>query len=142
MLQDRVGEYLFFIGTVYLSLLLLKKRCWIGAGGAFLLGVVWLAFHLPVSLYLESLGVDSFAETKNFNLGEARFWLQTLRDPLHDSRRSVISRTRAVCRIVFLANSKLLASKRRLASHPDPTATSSPELCRGSLGKSSIPISA
>ena len=26
----------------------------------------------------------------------------------------------------------LLAAKRRLAAHPDPTATASPELCRGS----------
>ena len=54
------------------------------------------------------------------------------KDPLHNFRRSVISRTRAVCRVVFLANSRLLASKRRLAAHPDPTATSSPKLCRGS----------
>jgi len=80
VLQDRLGEYLFFIGALYVSLLLLKKRRWIGAAAVFLLGIVWLAFHLPVSLYLESLGVDSFAETKNFNLEEARFWLQTLRE--------------------------------------------------------------
>ena len=83
VLQDRSGEYLFFIGAVYISLLLLKKRRWIGATAAFLLGIAWLAFHLPVSLYLESLGVDSFAETKNFNLEEARFWLQTLRETIH-----------------------------------------------------------
>ena len=68
VLQDRSGEYLFFIGAVYGSLLLLKKRRWIGAIAVFLLGLAWLAFHLPMSLYLESLGVDSFAETKNFNL--------------------------------------------------------------------------
>jgi len=80
VLQDRLGEYLFFIGAFYVGLLLLKKRRWIGAAAVFLLGIVWLAFHLPVSLYLESLGIDSFAETKNFNLEEARFWLQTLRE--------------------------------------------------------------
>lgn len=83
VLQDRSGEYLFFIGAVYAGLLLLKKRRWVGAAAVFLLGIAWLAFHLPVSLYLESLGVDSFAETKNFNLEEARFWFQTLRENLH-----------------------------------------------------------
>lgn len=83
VLQDRSGEYLFFIGAVYVSLLLLKKRRWMGATAVFLLGIAWLAFHLPVSLYLESLGVDSFAETKNFNLEEAKFWFQTLRETIH-----------------------------------------------------------
>ena len=83
VLQDRSGEYLFFIGAVYAGLLLLKKRRWIWAAAAFLLGIAWLAFHLPVSLYLESLGVDSFAETKNFNLEEARFWFQTLRETIY-----------------------------------------------------------
>lgn len=83
VLQDRSGEYLFFIGAVYASLLLLKKRRWVGAGAAFALAVGWLALHLPVSLYLESLGVDSFAETKNFNLQEARFWFQTLRETIY-----------------------------------------------------------
>ena len=83
VLQDRSGEYLFFIGAVYASLLLLKKRRWIGAAAAFVLGIAWLAFHLPVSLYLESLGVDSFAETKSFNLDEARFWMQTLRETIY-----------------------------------------------------------
>ena len=83
VLQDRSGEYLFFIGAVYVSLVLLKKRRWTGAGAVFLLGMAWLALHLPVSLYLESLGVDSFAETKNFNLEEARFWLHTLRETIH-----------------------------------------------------------
>lgn len=81
-LQDRSGEYLFFIGAVYASLLLLKKRRWTGAAAVFLLGIAWLAFHLPVSLYLESLGVDSFAETKNFNLEEAQFWFRTIRETI------------------------------------------------------------
>ena len=83
VLQDRSGEYLFFTGAVYASLLLLKKRRWIEAAAAFILGIAWLAFHLPVSLYLESLGIDSFAETKNFNLEEARFWIQTLRGTIY-----------------------------------------------------------
>ena len=83
VLQDRSGEYLFFIGAVFAGLMLLKKSRWIGASALFLLAVAWLAFHLPLSLYLESLGVDSFAETKNFNLEEARFWFHTLRETIH-----------------------------------------------------------
>lgn len=40
--------------------------------------------------------------------------------------------------LVFLPIAVLLAAKRRLAAHPDPTATVSPDLCRGSL--SAVPI--
>ncbi|MDB5886662.1 MAG: hypothetical protein JWR74_2833 [Polaromonas sp.] len=83
VLQHRSGEYLFFIGAAYAGLLLLKKRRWLGATAAFMLGVGWLAFHLPVTLYLESLGVDSFAETRNFNVEEAKFWFQTLRETIY-----------------------------------------------------------
>ena len=54
------------------------------------------------------------------------------RDPLHNSLRSVVSRTRAVCCVVFLADSLAIGKKKRLASHPESTATASPELCRGS----------
>ena len=35
--------------------------------------------------------------------------------------------------LLFLPIALLLAAKRRLAPHPKPTATASPELCRGSL---------
>ena len=55
------------------------------------------------------------------------------RDPLHNSLRSVIGRTRAVSCVVFLANSPAIGCKRRLAARSDPTATASPELCRVSL---------
>lgn len=78
VLGDRVGEYLFFIGCTYIFLLLLQRKRWIYAALALASALVWLTFHLPVSLYLESLGADSFAETRNFDLDEARFWLQTL----------------------------------------------------------------
>ncbi|MEO5658654.1 MAG: phosphoethanolamine transferase [Polaromonas sp.] len=65
--------------------MLLKNRNWIYASITFLIGVSWLAYHLPVSLYLESLGVDSFAESKNFDLDEAKFWFQTLDEAIYPS---------------------------------------------------------
>ena len=76
------GEYLFFIGATLLALLLLSHRRWVGAALSFVLALLWLSFHLPVSLYLESLGADSFAETHNFDLDEARFWMQTLKEAI------------------------------------------------------------
>lgn len=42
-----------------------------------------------------------------------------MRDVLHNSLRSVMARPRAVRCVVFLANSSLLAAKRRLATHPE-----------------------
>lgn len=74
------GEYLFFIGATLIALVLLGRRRWWSASGMFALALLWLSFHLPVSLYLESLGADSFAETHHFDLDEARFWVQTLRE--------------------------------------------------------------
>lgn len=72
------GEYLFFIGASLMAALLLARRRWVGATAVFGLAVLWLTFHLPVSLYLESLGADSFAEVRQFDLDEARFWAQTM----------------------------------------------------------------
>jgi len=74
------GEYLFVIGAMLIACLLLTHRRWWSAAGMLCLALLWLSFHLPVSLYLESLGADSFAETHHFDLDEARFWLQTLRE--------------------------------------------------------------
>ena len=85
VLQDRSGEYLFFIGMTYLCLLLLQRKRWIYATMASVIGLVWLTFHLPVSLYLQSLGVDSFAETEKFDLQEARFWFQTMSEAVSPS---------------------------------------------------------
>ena len=76
------GEYLFFIGATYIAVLLLQGRRWGWATAVFALAVVWLTFHLPVVLYLESLGADSFAETHDFDLDEALFWAQTLREAI------------------------------------------------------------
>jgi hypothetical protein len=76
------GEYLFFIGASLLAALLLKHRRWLAASACFALALLWLSFHLPVSLYLESLGADSFAETRGFDLDEAQFWAQTLKEAI------------------------------------------------------------
>jgi glucan phosphoethanolaminetransferase (alkaline phosphatase superfamily) len=85
VLQDRSGEYLFFIGAAYLCLLLRQRKKWIYATLASVIALVWLTFHLPVSLYLQSLGVDSFAETEKFDFQEARFWLQTMGEAVSPS---------------------------------------------------------
>ena len=41
-------------------------------------------------------------------------------DPLHNFSRPAIDRTRAVCCVEFLANSRAIGCKIRLAAHPDP----------------------
>ena len=48
-------------------------------------------------------------------------WLMPVafKDVLHNSLRSVLARPQAVRCVVFLANSSLLAAKRRLATHPE-----------------------
>ncbi len=77
------GEYLFFIGATYIAVLLLSQQRWVWATLAFATATFWLTFHLPVTLYLESLGVDSFAEAQQFNWDEARFWLRTLGETIY-----------------------------------------------------------
>ena len=47
------------------------------------------------------------------------------KDPLHNPSRPVIDRARAVCGVEFLANSRAIACKIRLAAHPDPVYTDS-----------------
>lgn len=72
------AEYLFFVGTTFLSMLYLQKRRWARATLVFLPGIAWLIFHRPVSGFLASLGVDSFAEAKDFDFEEAKFWITTM----------------------------------------------------------------
>ena len=61
-----------------------------------------------------------------------------LRDPVHNSLPPVAARARAVWGVAFwgvafLPIARLLAAKKRLAVHPDPRTTVSPELCKGYL---------
>lgn len=74
------AEYLFFVGTTFLALLQMQRRRWKRALLVFVPGIAWLAFHRPVSEFIDALGVDSFAEAKDFDLDEAMFWLTTLGD--------------------------------------------------------------
>ena len=77
------GEYLFFIGATWMALLCLHRRRRLAAAACFAAAVLWLSYHLPVSLYLDSLSADSFAETRNFDLEEARFWFTTLDEAIN-----------------------------------------------------------
>ena len=74
----RSGEYLFFIGTTYLSLLLLRRKKRIGALLVFALGVTWASYHGSTMDFVGNLGSDSLSEARHFDLNEAKFWLETL----------------------------------------------------------------
>ena len=74
------GEYLFFLGAVFLMLALMLEKRWFASACAFAVGMLWLSFHAPVALYLKSLGTDSFTEANRFDLGEARFWWATMQE--------------------------------------------------------------
>jgi len=82
-ITDDAGAYLFFIGTTCIALLLLARKRWIWAKLAFVLGLAWIVFYQSLIDYLNSLGVDSFAEAKSFNVGEALFWFRTMNGQLH-----------------------------------------------------------
>lgn len=82
-IAENAGEALFYIGILYVGLLLLERRKWIGAAAAFALAGLWLTYFLSISGYLQGLGEDSFAETASFNMEEARFWLFTMNEALH-----------------------------------------------------------
>ncbi|HYE40742.1 MAG TPA: sulfatase-like hydrolase/transferase, partial [Ramlibacter sp.] len=76
--SQRMGEYLFFIGTTHCALLLLRRKKWIKATLVFGAGIAWVSLHAPVTHFVENLGGDSFAEAQAFDLDEAVFWLKTL----------------------------------------------------------------
>ena len=75
----RSGEYLFFIGATYFALLLLRGGKWIGGALVFGTAILWAGFYSSAMDFVGNLGSDSIAEAQNFELSEAWFWLQTLR---------------------------------------------------------------
>jgi glucan phosphoethanolaminetransferase (alkaline phosphatase superfamily) len=82
-IDSHSGEYLFYIGGIYIALLLLARRKWLAAFAVFGIAVLWLSYFLSIAVYLESLGDDSFADAANFSMDEARFWLFTLNEAIY-----------------------------------------------------------
>lgn len=78
-LDFNTSEYFFFTGTIFLSLIYLKKRKWILAISIFLVGCLWLASHESLRNFIQNLGGDSFAEVEHFDWKEAIFWLSTVK---------------------------------------------------------------
>ena len=72
------GQYLFFIGTTYMSLLLLKRKKWLKAIIIFFVGVLWVGIYKSIFGFIGRLGTDSFAEARSFDIIEARYWLETI----------------------------------------------------------------
>ena len=72
------GQYLFFIGTTYISLLLLKRKKWLKAIIIFFVGVLWVGIYKSIFGFIGRLGTDSFAEARSFDIIEAKYWLETL----------------------------------------------------------------
>lgn len=79
----RQSEYLFFIGTLIISLLLLRERKWISANITLSTGCVWVVFHDSTTTWLYSLGIDSFSEAHDFDWDEALFFIKTMRNIIH-----------------------------------------------------------
>jgi len=82
-LANNSAEYLFFIGTTFISLLLLNKHKWIIAKLVFLLGVAWIVFYKPIYVLITNLGIDSFNEARDFDIEEAKFWISTVGKAIH-----------------------------------------------------------
>jgi glucan phosphoethanolaminetransferase (alkaline phosphatase superfamily) len=79
----RQSEYLFFIGTLIISLMLLRERKWISANITLSAGCVWVAFHDSTTTWLYALGIDSFSEAHDFDWDEALFFIKTMQNILH-----------------------------------------------------------
>jgi glucan phosphoethanolaminetransferase (alkaline phosphatase superfamily) len=71
-------EYIFIFGTILFSIQLLHARRWIGAALIFAIGVAWSGYYGPLIVFVSNIGADSFAEAQNFDVKEAKFWIDTL----------------------------------------------------------------
>jgi glucan phosphoethanolaminetransferase (alkaline phosphatase superfamily) len=76
-------EYMFVIGAIFLGLVLAMRHRWVNAAFMFSLGLLWLAYHATVALYIKGLSADSFVEAQHFDSDEARFWWLSLRERLY-----------------------------------------------------------
>ncbi len=74
----RLFQNLFFVGMMYLSVMLLSRRKWISSAITFLAGVLWLFYVPSISWIIGNLGMDSIDETRGFDNAEALFWISTI----------------------------------------------------------------
>lgn len=72
------GQYLFLIGTTYMSFLLLKRKKWFKATLVFFAGALWVVIYKSIFGFISRLGKDSFSEANSFDIVEAKYWLETL----------------------------------------------------------------
>lgn len=72
------AQNMFFAGTIFVASLLIGKGKYGAGKPIFLMGLLWMVTHKSITLFLNRIGVDSFAEAKNFDVVEARFWLSTI----------------------------------------------------------------
>ena len=76
--QIRLFQNLFFVGMMYLSIMLFSRRKWSSSAITFLAGTLWLFYIPSISYIIGNFGMDSFDEAKGFDLKEAFFWLSTI----------------------------------------------------------------
>jgi glucan phosphoethanolaminetransferase (alkaline phosphatase superfamily) len=79
---SKQSEYLFFIGAFIISLVQLSNKNWHLAKISFAMGCLWVIFHDSLTIWLYSLGVDSFTEAQNFDWAEAMFYVETMKNIL------------------------------------------------------------
>ncbi|MGH1468687.1 MAG: sulfatase-like hydrolase/transferase [Bdellovibrionales bacterium] len=72
------GEYLFFLGACLLTIQLLKLKKPLISAAPFFAGIIWLLYFRAFSDFLAPIGIDSLAESTNFDYKEALFYLKTL----------------------------------------------------------------
>jgi glucan phosphoethanolaminetransferase (alkaline phosphatase superfamily) len=84
-LLSKQSEFLFFIGAFIISLLQLSNKNWILAKFSFAMGCLWVVFYDSLTIWLYSLGVDSFTEAQKFDWAEAMFYLETMQNILKPS---------------------------------------------------------
>jgi glucan phosphoethanolaminetransferase (alkaline phosphatase superfamily) len=76
-------EYIFIFGATLISIQLLQARRWIRAALVFSVGIAWGGYYGPLIIFISNIGADSFAEAKNFDIKEAKFWIATLSGSIH-----------------------------------------------------------
>ncbi len=123
LLEWKKAEYGFFIGSTFLSLLLLQKRRWFVGTCVFLVGVFWVSLHPPVTDYLSSLGTDSFNESRNFDIDEARFWVTTLTNVIRPIFNVPILSFYVLLSLVSFLSLKWLAARTGLTTRYFPYIT-------------------